>query len=309
MIEKLQRVPLREVWKHEAHDFTAWLQENIDVVNDALSFSLSSVEREQAAGDFSVDLVAEDESGNPVVIENQLEKSDHDHLGKLLTYLVALEAKTAIWVVSEPRPEHVGAITWLNETSSASFYLLKLEAIRIGNSPPAALLTLVVGPSEEGRRVGDVKKERAERYAVRQRFWTQLLEKAAQKTDIHANATPSERHYSTVSAGISGLYYGYNLSMKGSAWVELYINRTGGAEENERIFDRLMTQREAIESAFGEPLDWQRNEGANPCRVQKHIAASDWEDEGRWGEIQDAMIDAMIRLDKAFGPHIAKLRG
>ena len=91
MIGKLQRVPLREVWKDEARDFTPWLQENMDVLNDVLDFTLSNVEREQSAGDFSADLTAEDESGNTVIIENQLEKSDHDHLGKIITYLTAIE--------------------------------------------------------------------------------------------------------------------------------------------------------------------------------------------------------------------------
>jgi RecB family endonuclease NucS len=129
-VGKIRRLPLREVWKHEALDFTTWLQENLDVLNDSLDISLSSAEREQKAGDFSVDLVAEDEDGNPVVIENQLERSNHDHLGKLLTYLVAIGAKTGVWLVSEPRSEHVRAISWLNESYSASFYLLKVEAIR-----------------------------------------------------------------------------------------------------------------------------------------------------------------------------------
>jgi RecB family endonuclease NucS len=95
-VGKIKRVPLREVWKHEALDFTAWLRENIDVLNDALNLSLSNAERERGAGDFSVDPVTEDESGDPVIVENQLEKSDHDHLGKLLTYLVAIGAKTAV---------------------------------------------------------------------------------------------------------------------------------------------------------------------------------------------------------------------
>ena len=127
---KIHRVLLSEVWEHEAHDFTAWLQENIDVLNDALNLSLANAEREKAAGDFSVDMVAEDESENPVVIENQLEKSNHDQLGKLLTYLVAIGAMTAIWIVSDPRPEHVSTISWLNESSSASLYLMKVEAIK-----------------------------------------------------------------------------------------------------------------------------------------------------------------------------------
>ncbi len=113
-----------QVWKHEARDFTKWLQDNIEILNEVLDLSLSSAESERSAGDFSVDLVAEDESGNPVIIENQLEKSNHDHLGKLITYLVAIGARTAIWIVADPRPEHVSAISWLNESPAADFYLL-----------------------------------------------------------------------------------------------------------------------------------------------------------------------------------------
>src|SRR5712691_2992223 len=116
MIQKIARIPLREAFKHEAYDFTTWLQDNLDVLNECIDLTLSNAEREAAAGDFSVDLVAEDESGNKVIIENQLERSNHDHLGKLVTYLVAAEARVAIWIVAEPRPEHASAITWLNES-------------------------------------------------------------------------------------------------------------------------------------------------------------------------------------------------
>ncbi len=96
-------MPLREVWKREAHNFTQWLEENIDVVNEVIDLDLANVEREKSAGAFSVDLVAEDASGNAVVIENQLGRSDHDHLGKLITYLTAFDAKAALWIVAEPR--------------------------------------------------------------------------------------------------------------------------------------------------------------------------------------------------------------
>ena len=147
-IGSLQRVPLREVWSHEARDFTTWLERNIDVLNDAIDLSLSNVKREQPAGDFSIDLVVEDESGNPVIIENQLERSNHDHLGKLITYLTAIGAKAAIWIVSDPRPEHISAISWLNESSSASFYLIKIEdPVPIRTSLPEPLLTVIVDPS------------------------------------------------------------------------------------------------------------------------------------------------------------------
>ena len=94
-IGKLERVALREVWEHEAYDFTQWLQENIDVLNSTLDLNIVNVDREQSAGPFSIDLVGEDEGGGTVIIENQLEKSNHDHLGKLITYLSAVEARAA----------------------------------------------------------------------------------------------------------------------------------------------------------------------------------------------------------------------
>ena len=145
-VGKIERLPLRDVWKHEARYFTTWLEENVEVLNDVIDLGLTTAQREQSAGSFSVDLVAEDEQGGTIIIENQLEKSDHDHLGKVITYLTMMQAKAAVWIVADPRPEHIAAITWLNsEVASADFYLLKVEAVRIGLSAPAPLLTLIVG--------------------------------------------------------------------------------------------------------------------------------------------------------------------
>lgn len=271
MIGKLQRVPLRELWEHEAIDFTSWLQNNIDVLNDALDLSLSSPEREQSAGAFSVDLVAEDEAGNPVVIENQLEKSNHEHLGKLITYLTAIGAKTAIWIVADPRPEHVGAISWLNESSAAAFYLLKVEGLKIGNSPAAPLLTLIVGPSKESREVGETKKELGERYIIRHRFWAELLERAKEKTKLHAAISPSHYGWIGTGAGKRGLGFNY-VVRRHQTDVELYIARGKDAEEeNKSIFDSLAASREAVEAAFGESLEWERLEGKRACRISKYI--------------------------------------
>lgn len=132
-IARLSRISLRDVWKHEAYDFTTWLQDNLDVLNEALGLNLSSAEREQSVGDFSADLLAEDEGGQPVIIENQLRSTDHDHLGKVLVYLSNLDARAAIWISANPRPEHIKAVSWLNESDLADFYLCKLEAVRIGD--------------------------------------------------------------------------------------------------------------------------------------------------------------------------------
>jgi len=309
MIGRIDRVPLRDVWKHEAIDFTRWLEENIEVLNDILDINLTSAEREKDAGDFSVDLVAEDDKGNPVVIENQLEKSNHDHLGKLITYLTAVGARTAIWIVSEPRPEHINAISWLNESNAASFYLLKVEAIRIGGSDPAPLLTLIVGPSEEGREVGEKKKEIAERYGIRHRFWTGLLNYAKTKTKLHMGLSPSEYNWIGTGSGIRGLGYNYGLT-KHVATVELYIDRGKEAEEeNKAIFDDLRAAKDEIERVFGDTLEWQRLDDRRACRIRKQITIGGWRDDpAKWPEVYAAMVDAMIRLEKALKLYVQKLR-
>lgn len=306
-IGKIQRVPLREVWKHEAHDFTTWLEENIEVLNDALGISLSSVKREQAAGDFSVDLLAEDEFGNPVVIENQLEKSNHDHLGKLLTYLVAFEAKRAIWLVSEPRPEHVSTITWLNESSSASFYLFKVEAVKIGDSLPAPLLTLVVGPSEEGRSIGKAKEEWVEREDIRYRFWEEFLERSRKRTKLHANISPTRGNWIGTGAGKSGLGFHY-AALEHSARAEFVIDRGRDADkENETIFKKFLESRQEIEDKVDETLVWDNVEGRRFRKIFVPITQGGYRDEERWQDIQDTMIESMVRLEGVLRPYINKL--
>lgn len=307
MIGRIHRVPLREVWAHEAYDFTRWLQENLDVLNEVLGTSFANAEREQSAGAFSVDIVAEDENKNAVIIENQLERSDHDHLGKLLTYLVAVEAKTAVWLVADPRPEHVSTITWLNESSTADFYLVRVEAVRIGESAPAPLLTKIVGPSVEGREAGDTRRDLAERYHLRQRFWSALLDLAKQRTRLHANISPTQDTWVSASSGIRGFQYLYSITQH-EARVALYIDRGPGNEtENRAIFTSLHAQRETIEHDFGGPLEWVAAEGTRSCRVAKTLGAGGYHDEAAWPGIQAAMVEAMIRLEAAVRPYLKAL--
>jgi len=309
MIGKINRRPLREVWKHEARDFTKWLEENFDVLNEALDLELVAAVREQGAGSFSVDLVAEDADGQPVIIENQLEKSDHDHLGKLITYLVAIGAKAAIWIVADPRPEHSSAVTWLNQSTAASFYLVKVEAIQIGDSPAAPLLTLIVGPSPEGRVVGGTKKELEERETSRKEFWTSLLERAKARTKVHAAISPGHLGWVSAGAGISGLAYVYATTQRDTR-VELYIDRgKGGEAENKAIFDSLIQHREEIEKVYGESLTWERLEGKRACRIRKDFPDGSYRsDPQNWKPIQDRLIDSMIRLEKALKPQIERLK-
>jgi hypothetical protein len=308
MIGKIRRVGLRELWRHEAADFTTWLENNIDVLEDTLDVSLANVEREQNAGAFSVDLVAKDQAGQPVIVENQLEPSDHDHLGKIITYLTALKASAAIWIVSQPRPERVNAVARLNETSGARFYLVKVEAIRIDDSPPAPLLTLITGPSDElMESSGCSKKELAGIYSARKRFWTSLLARAKATTKLHATNSPGEYSYIRTSAGIRGINFSYVIR-RHDALVELYIDRTSDMGEwNEQILQKLAAHREEIEQQFGGPLEWVSHAGRRACHIRTTISGGGWQDEEHWPQVQDAMTDAMIRLERVLRGHVKAL--
>lgn len=310
MIGKLERVPLREVWAHEAYDFTQWLEQNIDVINDALGLEIVSVDREQAAGKFSIDLVGEDQSGRKLIIENQLEKSDHDHLGKLITYVTAMQAQAAIWIVKEPRPEHVAAIGYLNQALDTDFYMVKVEAVRISDSPAAPLLTLISGPSQEAKDVGMVRKEFAERYAVRNRWWTSLIERSKARTKLHGHITPGDYSWIGVSSGFRGLNLNYAVQ-QASRTAELWIDRGKDSEqENHMLFEQLERHRTDIDAAFGSALIWDGMEGRRACVIRSKLSDGGYRSpDDQWDALQDSQIDAMVRLERALRPFIQKLKG
>ena len=309
MIGKMERVDLREVWKNEARDFTSWLFDNIDILGEELNISITPVEKEKNAGSFSADILAESEEGGPILIENQLEKTDHDHLGKLLTYVSNLEAKKAIWISKEPRSEHERAIEWLNElTSDVDFYLVKIEAFRIGDSDPAPKFTIIAGPTESGKVVGSEKKELAERHKKRLEFWKSLLEKSKNKTILFSNISPSKDSWICTGAGKGGLVYLYNITYK-YASVNFCIDiGKDSEEENKKIFDNLFTHKDEIEEIFEGKLTWQRLDDRRLSRICKIYNYAGLNDKEKWDKLQNEMIDDMIKLEKAFKKYINALK-
>jgi hypothetical protein len=309
LIGKLEPVELRQLWKHEERGFSAWLEANLDVLGQAIGLALQNPERESDAGDFAVDMVVESGDGDRIIIENQLGSTDHDHLGKVITYLTNLDAKGAIWIASRPRAEHIRAVQWLNETSpdDTAFYLVQLAAYRIGSSEPAPLFTLIVGPSAESKVFGKQKKELAERHIERLAFWEGLLAHARAKGVLtHAQRSPTKDSWLSAGAGVrSGISFVYNIWTDGAA-VELYID-TGQRSENERIFDLLLSRREAIEAAYGGQLDWDRLEGKRACRVRAEFAGDGLHAKEHWGTIQGGMVNRMERLSKAMKPPLAEI--
>jgi Domain of unknown function (DUF4268) len=311
MIERIVRVPLRTVWKHEAHDFTVWLQQNIDVLTDILGFEISNPEREHSTGNFNVDIKAEDSSGNTVIIENQLGKSDHDHLGKIITYLAAFEKTVAaIWIVYEPRQEHIDAISWLNTNSNdCGFFLLKLEAIQIGKSAPAPLITKIVGPSEEAKQVGRIKQEDSMRHQLRLSFWTRLLEiSKQQKHALFNSISPTKDTWIGTSAGKRGFQYSYWIT-KESIRAELRIDLGKDSDnENLRLFHALKKYQPEIEASFGSPLEWNEADGYRVCIVREVLTIGGYRNpEDDWDRIIHQAINAMKRLEEATKQYVMEL--
>lgn len=310
-IGRLEPVSVRELWKHEERGFSTWLESNLDVLSEAVGFRLADPTRESSAGCFECDMVCEGANGEPVIIENQLEQTDHDHLGKVLTYLANLEAKAAIWISTSPRPEHIRTVQWLNETTPANvaFYLIRLAAYRISGSEAAApLFTVIVGPSEESKNFGKEKKDLADRHILRLKFWEQLLERAKKKGVLfHAQRSPSKDSWLGAGAGVrSGISYVYLVWKTQETGVELYID-TGHADENKRILDALASHKQEIEASFGSPLSWERLNDKRGSRVRYVLKTGGLMDEDHWPAIQEAMVDSMDRLSRALKPYLSNI--
>ena len=309
-IARISKTPIREVWPHEALNFTTWLQDNIDLLDDDLAVPIDpeSVRREQSAGSFAVDMTAQNVDGETVVIENQLGMSDHDHLGKVLTYATALTASVAIWIVGNPRPEHVKVLAWLNDSTSLEAYMFSIQAIRIGDSPPAPLLTLIVGPSDSAKKIASTRSEQSDLHRRRQAFWRVLLDHAQTKTTLHSGWSPVKANYiSSTSSQRPGLALNYTVA-KASTNVVVYIDK--GPDEsrwNDSVFDSLYSHRSAIEEAFGEPLIWrEKSEGVRSRRFFFTLDLGGLDEEDQWSEIAEATVDAMMRLERAIRPHVGE---
>lgn len=308
-VERIEIVPIRDAFRHEALNFTVWLEQNIDTLADRIGIELTVLEREKSVGSFNVDLVCEDSDGHTVIVENQLERTDHDHLGKLLTYMINLDAHGAIWVATEVRQEHQRVIDWLNEVTSAdtNFYFVKVEAIRIGDSPFAPLFTVLSRPDIQTREIGEEKKALAERHILREAFWTQLLERSRGKTTLTENRSPTYDHWLAVAAGRSGINYNYLIYMDHAA-IDLYID-FGDHAANKSAFDQLLEQRESIEQEFGDTFEWRRMDDKRSSRIVKQYhGQGSLREEDRWATLQDMLIEAMIRFDQVMRQRISNLR-
>jgi hypothetical protein len=269
-IDTIEEHELRSIWEHEAHDFTRWLTQNIELLGSTLGIELEDARAEEDVGDFSSDIVAREmNTGEPVVIENQYGKTDHDHLGKLLTYSAGKNAGFSIWLSESFRPEHRSVLDWLNESGpkDVKFFALKPRVISIGGSGERGFeFDIVVEPNEWERDVSTTESL-TETERSYQSFFADLVEAYAGRRPHWTKLKAGPRGYLTFGAGKGGVSLGWVFHQGPEFCVELYISRSS-KEENEAIFDILHEDKADIESSLGTQLVWEQLPEKQACRIK-----------------------------------------
>ena len=306
---KLEKVDARSVWQHEARDFTPWLRKNIDVLAEVVGLELDLVETESPAGDYAVDLYAKDlNTGRWVIIENQLEQTDHSHLGQLMAYAAGKEAGVIIWISPKFRDEHRQALDWLNEITdeTVSFFGIELELLQVDDSLPAPHFKLVAQPNE-WRKISK-QPTITLRQGAYGAFFTELLDRVKAK---HPNLTRAKRAYpqnwSSYPVGRSGFSVNPVFGQGDQFRIELYID-TGDQTENKAAFDALQKDQETIEAQIGQPLVWQRLDDKRASRIFCDTDGSIDDDPTHLEELQDWAVDLVAAFHKVFKPRVQKLK-
>ena len=306
----LEPVELRTIWPDEARDFTPWLakEENLRRLSDALNLELELDRVEAAVGPYSADIVATDASSNTkVVIENQLEKTNHDHLGKVLTYASGLEARILIWIAKQFTEEHRQTFDYLNECTSGRLRLfaVEIEVLRIGDSMPAPHFKLVSSPNDYVAATHNATAELSDTKALYFDFWTAFRDFCRAEGETFSLQTPRPQHWYTVSIGRSGFSISLTTStMHNRIGCELYLRGTTAKQS----FKWLKDGQKEIEAALG-PLDWQELPEKQDCRIVDYLKdfdprnRSEWERGFRW------LKKRAEEFRSVFGPRVRAIPG
>lgn len=286
---KLEKVNLRDIWANEEYDFSVWLskEENLKELSNTVGIDIVLEERESAVGKYSVDIYGKEEgTDRKVVIENQLEDSNHDHLGKIITYASGKDAKTVIWIVKRARDEHRQAIEWLNAHTDEEigFFLLEIELWKIGDSMPAPKFNIVSKPNDWGKTqkasngLGKAQKLQGE-------FWQAFAEYGAsdEKYSKEFNKRKAlPQHWYDLPMGSSE----YHLSLtcytqRKEIGIAVYIDK------NKSIFDLFYEYKNIIDENIKLKLKWERldNKKASVIKATKKCDVTnreEWEEAFKW---------------------------
>lgn len=294
---------LRSVWQHEALNFTPWIAENVDLLGDAIGLDITVDETESQVGNFNVDIYAfETGTDRKIIIENQLEDTDHDHLGKLITYASGKDAEVIIWIVKHAREEHKAAIEWLNNHTDdrIGFFLCEIKLFQIGESEIAPSFTVVERPNDWAKEIKKIEYNSV-RHQKRMAYWTAFNEYAFKNMKFAKQFNPrkpSTNHWMDMSIGTSVAHLGITMiQKKNETGVELYIN------DDKELFKSLYEMRELIEKEAGLRFDWQELPTKKASRILITNSA-DFEDSSRWPQQFDWIMDMLVKMKLVFKKYL-----
>ena len=305
-IGKLTEVDVRDLWKHEQYDFSNWLakEENIKLLDDEIGLTLMDINKEVYIGSYRCDVVAKDETtGQIVIIENQLQATNHDHLGKIITYAAGLDAKTIIWIVKEAREEHKAAIEWLNNNSSEEigFFLIELHAYKINDSLPAPMFKVVEKPNNftKTTKQNYSDKELNRSQNERLMFWEEFNTVIVSKGKPFSVRKPTTDHWYDVAIGTSEAHLAINLVNKENKIVlELYIL------DNKNLFDHIYEDKEKIESTLQMSFSWERLDGKKASRIKHDVLGLDFSDHSNYPQLMDECIEKILKMRDVFKKYL-----
>ena len=310
---RLRRVDLRDIWKTEDRDFTPWLaqEENISVLAETLGLELEVEAQEKDVGPYRADILCKDTAEDTwVLVENQLEKTDHRHLGQLLTYAAGLKAVTIVWVAHTFTDEHRAALDWLNSATDKGLRLfgLEVELWQIGDSPAAPKFNVVSKPNEWTRTVGAAAKRLSDEAVtptkqLQLEFWQELNAALSLRTNLKSQK-PRPQHWSSVSIGKSGFSIGGLVNSRdGKISVEFHMS----SEDAKAHFIELSDEREEIERQLGFQPDWLQLPHRRACRIVYHREDSDLENRDQWLVFIDWMLEHLQIFDGVFRQRVKTL--
>ena len=307
-LAKLRRVDLRKVWQHEASDFTKWLanKENLSLLSDEIGIEISLIQTEAKVGKFHVDILAEEENtGRKIVIENQLEPTDHDHLGKLITYAAGFDADIIIWIVRDVRDEHKQAIDWLNEHTDeqANFFAIKMEVWQIGDSPYAPKFQIISQPNDWAKAIKSGSSEigLSDTKIMQLEFWTDFRKYGQEKGAKLRFRKPYPQHWYDLSIGSSRAHLALICGTQNNQLrCELYI------PDDKELYKSLETYKSEIENELEYPLEWMLLEGKKASRIRT-ITNADISISEKWEEYFDWLITASENFQRVFLKYINKI--
>lgn len=309
-LSKLKKIDLRKVWNHEATDFTNWLaqDENLQLLSEEIGIDISLVQTEASVGRYSVDILAEeDNTGRKIIIENQLEMTNHDHLGKIVTYASGFDAEIVIWIVKDVRDEHKQAVEWLNEHTDdkINIFAIRMELWQIGDSPYAPKFHIVSKPNDWAKAIkksASISSDLSDRKLMQLEFWTQFKEYASSHGSSLRLRKAYPQHWYDISIGNSKSHLSLVVDADNEqVRCEFYI------PDSKSLFKALRENKNAIEAKLPHELEWMELEGKKASRIRA-VHTIDVADNSNWEASFQWLMDTAQQFQTVFTEQLKRMK-